>query len=151
MRSVTEFPSFKLVQGLEARKALLAEGKSAEEVQTALGEKFKLEGDKLKHFVNCLDVANANLDKLSRVMIVSLNEGETAPTAATKIEEHHYIPEFIKTEKPPAKGVKPSPKKDGKGGGKGKGTGPKSSPWGMTPEEKAAKKKTAQPKAQAKS
>lgn len=142
MRSVTEFPTFKLVQGIELKKALLAESKSEEEVQAALGEKFKLEGDKLKFFFNALEVANTNLDKLSRVLIVSFAEGESAPSTATKVEEHHYIPEFVSANKPPAMGVKPSPKGRGdKGGPGGKGgKGPKSSPWGMSPEEKEAKK-----------
>lgn len=147
MRLVTEFASFTLVKGLSTRAALLAEGKSPEEVETSLGETFKLEGDKLKHFVNSLDVAAANADKLKRVVVLSLNEGENAPAKATKIDDVYYGPEFLAA-------PRPAPEKtDAKGGGRGgrggggrggpggRGSGaPKSSPWGMTPEEKAAKK-----------
>ena len=50
MKSVTEFFNIKLNKGIAARAALLAEGKTAEEVEQSLSESFKIEGDKLKHF-----------------------------------------------------------------------------------------------------
>jgi hypothetical protein len=69
---------------------------------------------------------------------MSLNEGENAPSKSTKIEELHYVPEFHVE-------AKPAQQKDDRKGGKqrrgGKGGGDKkSSPWGLSPEEKAAKK-----------
>ena len=142
MKSVTEFWSFALNQGLKTKADLTAEGKTPEEIQAALGTAFKFEGDKLKHFINAMEVASQNQDKLSRVLVVSLNEGETAPPKAVKIEESHYVPEFQ---------VAPRPvnlqKADTRGGGGGKGrqggkggNSPKTSPWGLTPDEKAAKK-----------
>lgn len=146
MRLVTEFASFTLVKGISTRAALLAEGKSPEEVEAGLGEAFKLEGDKLKHFVNSLDVAAANADKLKRVVVLSLNEGENAPAKATKIDDVYYGPEFLvaarpAAEKTDAKGGGRGGRGGGRGGPGGRGSGaPKSSPWGMTPEEKAAKK-----------
>jgi hypothetical protein len=152
MKSVTEFPTFKLVQGLTAKNALLAEGKTPEEVQQNLGEKFKLEGDKLKYFVNAVEVAGQNLEKLSRVLVVSLAEGETIPPKATKVDEHHYVPEF-QTDAKKIADQKAMPK-GGAGAGKGKGKGdrkPKESPWGISPEEKAAKKAAAIAAAKAKS
>lgn len=139
MKSVTEFWNVILNKGLQARQALAAEGKSPEEIQTALGEQFKYEGDKLKHFVAAIEVASQNLEKLSRVLVVSLAEGETAPPKAVKIEETHYIPE---TQAAPRAIV--TTKHDPKAGGKGRGGdrkgGPKESPWGLSPEQKAAKK-----------
>lgn len=141
MKSVTEFWNFTLNQGLTAKTALTAEGKTAEEIATALGEKFKYEGDKLKYFVAALDVANANPEKLSRVLVVSLAEGEAAPAKAVKVEEMHYIPEQVAAPKGVAN-VKEMQKGAGKGGpgGKNKHSGPKESPWGLSPEQKAAKK-----------
>ncbi|MES2856638.1 MAG: hypothetical protein V4692_12280, partial [Bdellovibrionota bacterium] len=79
MKSVTEFANFTLASGLKAKSALTTEGKSAEEVQTSLGETFKYEGDKLKYFMAALDVAEANKENLKRVLVVSLAEGENAP------------------------------------------------------------------------
>lgn len=136
MKSVTEFPTHKLVKGITAKQALAAEGKTPEEIQASLGETFKLEGDKLKFFFNALDVASQNMEKLARVLIVQLNEGENAPPKAVKIEEHHYVPDFARE---PGKAMMEKPVKAGGGKDKGK-KGPRPSPWGLSPEEKAAKK-----------
>ena len=136
MRSVTEFPVHKLVEGFKMKTALAAEGKTPEEVQTAIGEKYKYEGDKLKHFLNAMDVANQNLERLHRVLIVVYAEGEAAPPKAVKIEEHHYVPDFGTDPKPISK-VKVAPTA---GAGKKKNSGPKESPWGLSPEQKLAKK-----------
>lgn len=148
MKSVTEFWSVHLVKGLAAKTALAAEGKTPEEIQTSLGETFKFEGDKLKYFVGALDVAEKNQEKLMRVLVVSLAEGEKAPEKAIKIEEMHFVPEFqvapkaVVTTKADAKGGG----RGGQGGGKKQG-GPKESPWGLSPEQKAAKKGGAKPQA----
>lgn len=140
MKSVTEFWNFTLLKGLDQRTALTGEGKTPEEVQTALGESFKFEGDKLKHFVNAIEVAGQNREKLSRVLVVSLAEGENAPPKAVKVDDFHYIPDF----QVEAKKVNLEKKSDGKGGrGGGKkrdNKGPKESPWGLSPEQLAAKK-----------
>lgn len=138
MKSVTEFWAVNLTKGLKARADLVAAGKTPEEIQTEIGTSFKMEGDKLKHFINAMEVASQNPEKLGRVLVVTLNEGESAPPKAVKIEETHYIPEFqadprpVNLQKNANRGG--GPKKDGKGKG-----GPKTSPWGLTPEEKAAK------------
>lgn len=141
MKAVTEFPSFTLTKAIAAKNTLAAEGKSPEEISTSLGETFKMEGDKLKHFVNAIDVAGQNGQNLKRVLVVSLNEGEAAPNKATKVEEHYYVPEFLITTAPAPKADAKGGRHGGRGGGKGGkgGGGPKSSPWGLSPEEKAAK------------
>jgi hypothetical protein len=143
MKAVTEFASFTLANGLKAKTTLATEGKTPEEIQAKLGETFKYEGEKLNHFINAIDVAGQNQDKLKRVMVVSLAEGETIPSKSTKVGEHHYVPEFqqaayVKPEAPKGKGGRGGP--GGKGGG-----GPKGSPWGLSPEEKAAKNKKQAP------
>jgi len=140
MKAVTEFPSFVLAKAIPTKTALTAEGKTAEEIQASIGETFKLEGDKLKHFVASLDVAAQNPTNLRRILVVSLAEGEAAPAKAVQVEEHYYVPEFLvmSAPKPAATDGKGGPRRGGKPGGKG---APKSSPWGMSPEEKAAKNK----------
>jgi hypothetical protein len=150
MKSVTEFNYFTLNKGLAAKTALANEGKAAEEIQTSLGEAFKFEGEKLTHFVNALDVvAQNNNNTLKRVVVMSLNEGEKAPAKAVQVEAFHYVPEFVATAKPVVaeeaghKGRGKGPRGGGRGGEKKGG-----SPWGMSPEEIAAKKgKGAAPKA----
>lgn len=140
MKAVTEFPSFVLSRALTTRNELVAQGKTAEEVQAALGESFKYEGDKLKHFTVAIDLAEKNAANLKRVLVITLNEGESAPAKAVKVEESYYIPESLVT-RSEAPAADPKAGRFGKGG-KGKG-GPKSSPWGLSPEEKAAKNKPA--------
>jgi hypothetical protein len=138
MKSITEFPTHKLLQGQKAKAALAADGKTPEEIQQNLGETFKMEGDKLKHFFNAINVAEQNLEGLSRVLVVSYNEGENIPPKAMKVEEHHYVPEFITGVRP---GAPAKTKKDAMGNKRdGKRSGPKESPWGLSPEQKAAKK-----------
>lgn len=148
MKSITEFAVFTLNKGLAAKAALATQGKSPEEIQTSLGETFKLEGDKLKYFVNALDVAGQNQQNLKRVFVISLADGESAPAQATQVEELHYVPEFLNTAKPVAAAPDAKGGRGGGKGGRGGGRGDKKggSPWGMTPEEKAAKGKVA-PKA----
>ncbi len=142
MKSVTEFNSYNLNQALKTKTTLTGEGKTTEEIQSTLGTQFKLEGDKLKFFVNALEVAAANQEGLSRILVVSLNDGETAPAKAVKVEEMHFVPEFrieAKTKVATKNDVKGGP--GGRGGGKGgPRSGPKESPWGLSPEQKAAKK-----------
>ena len=144
MKSVTEFAGFSLAQGIKAKTGLTAEGKTVEEIQTALGETFKLEGDRLKHFVNAIDVAIPHQEGLKRVLVMSLAEGENAPPKAVQVEAFHYVPELhVHLNRQPEKksagdrnGGKRGAGRGGKGGGK---DGKKSSPWGEAPEEKAAK------------
>jgi len=135
MKSVTEFRAHKIIKALDAKKALEAEGKSPEEIEQAIGEAFKFEGDKLKHFINSFDVATENSEKLSRISVVSLGEGENVPDKATKVEEHYYIPEFQQDVPAPFK--KQSDRNSGPK--KGKKSGPRESPWGASPEEQAKK------------
>lgn len=138
MKSITEFPNFTLTKAITAHAALLAEGKTPEEILASIGEAFKLEGDRLKYFIGAIDVAGKNAENLKRVMVFSLSEGEAAPQKSVKIEEVHYLPEFYTqmSTRPVAKTEEKG--RGGRGGGKGS-KGPKSSPWGLSPEEKAAK------------
>lgn len=141
MKSVTEFPTHKLMAALNVKNQLAGEGKTPEEIQASIGQTYKLEGDKLKFFWNAIEVASQNLEGLSRVLVVSLAEGENAPNKAAKIEEHHYVPDFISTAKPPAAAVKAP--RGGPGGGKGgkdKKKGPRESPWVFRLKKKPLKK-----------
>ncbi|CAN5653194.1 hypothetical protein BH10BDE1_BH10BDE1_26500 [soil metagenome] len=139
MKAVTEFASFTLNAALKAKAALAAEGKSPEEIQTALGTTYKYEGEKLGFFMSALEVAAANSENLKRVLVVRLAEGERAPAKATQTEDIAIYPESLVTVRAD------KPKDDGKRGGRGGGgrgggkNDTKSSPWGMSPEEKAAK------------
>jgi hypothetical protein len=143
MKAVTEFPSFTLTKALAMKATLAGEGKTPDEIKENLGQNFKYEGEKLGYFMQSLEVATTHAQNLKRVMVVKLNEGEAAPAKATEVEGVCYYPEFLIT----AASLAPKADANSKGGFKGKGgkggksSGPKSSPWGLSPEEKAAKNK----------
>lgn len=137
MKAVTEFASFTLNAALKAKAALAAEGKSPEEIQASLGTTYKLEGEKLGYFLTALEVAAANSENLKRVLVVRLSEGERAPAKATQTEDIAIYPEALVTVR--AEKPKDDGKRGGRGGGRGGKNDTKSSPWGMSPEEKAAK------------
>ncbi len=120
MKSITEFAVFALQKGQTVHAELLAQGKTPEEISTQMGESFKLEGDKLKYFINALDVAKqATSGRLKRVMIVSFGENESVPARAVKVEETHYLPEYhLEAPKAAPEG---DTKNKGAGGGRGKG------------------------------
>ncbi len=142
MKSITEFGQPVLQKFLTAKAALLSEGKSAEEITTALGESFKLEGDKLKYITAAAELM-ADKKAVRRVVVVSFAEGETAPLKYQKVEETHYLVETLEPVKVAAAPEKTE--RGGRGGGPRKGGnsggGPKTSPWGASPEEIALKKK----------
>ncbi len=154
MKSITEFAQPSLQKVLAAKAALTTEGKTAEEIATAIGESFKVEGDKLKYILAAADLV-ADKTSVRRVMVATFAEGETAPAKYQKIEDTYYLVETLE----PVKAVVAAPTKDGgrgnnrRGGGKPGGNregGPKSSPWGASPEEIALKKKASLAAAQAK-
>jgi hypothetical protein len=151
MKSVTEFFVHKLAKGLETKTALAAEGKTPEEIEQSLGETFKLEGEKLVIFSRSLDVASKSLDKLLRIRVVTFDEGESVPADAVKMEEHYYLPNYKMTAPTPAASSDKKSGRDGRNRNRTKkNDGPKSSPWGESPEEIAAKKSALKKKSQEK-
>ena len=135
-----------MVKGNEAKAVLVAEGKTPEEIQESLWVTFKYEGDKLKYFINALDVAAKNATDLVRVMIMRLNEGESAQGKGVQVEDLYYLPEFRIVvdpnagKKQDAKGGRGKGGKGRQGRGGGQGMELKESPWGLSPEQKAAKR-----------
>jgi hypothetical protein len=139
MKAITEFPGFILSRAIQTKNALLAAGKTPEEVQAGLGEEFKFEGDKLNHFVKTLSVLAEKNENVRRVVVMTLAEGEATPARSTKIDDFYYVVDIpVLTGSKP--GEKPAPKGRGGKGGKGQDRSQKESPWGLSPEEKAAKK-----------
>ncbi len=155
MKSITEFSQPTLQKFLAAKAALTAEGKTAEETMAAIGESMKLEGDKLKFIFAAGDLV-VEQKAFKRVLVASIAEGEAAPAKYTKVEDNYYMIETMDMFKPMSAAAAPAAKggarggqRGGPGGGKNSGA-PKSSPWGASPEEIAAKKKQSQLAAQAK-
>jgi hypothetical protein len=143
MKSITEFQPATLLKVLATKNTLTAEGKTPEEISTAIGEAFKYEGDKIKYVLAAAELAK---DKTSirRVLVATFAEGEKPAPNYQQVEDTYYMVEAFNSkpivlEKVDVRG----PRRGGGGPNKG---GPKGSPWGMSPEEKAAKNKPAAPK-----
>ena len=150
MKSITEFAQPVLLKVLAAKTALANEGKTPEEISAALGETFKLEGDKLKYIQAAAELV-VGKPTFRRVLVTSFAEGETAPAKYQKIEDTHYLVEVLELAKPaavvaPGKGGRGGPRS----GGNKAGGAPKTSPWGASPEEIEAKKKASKAAASAK-
>lgn len=137
MKSITEFQLPTLQKVLAAKNALTAEGKSAEEVATAIGETFKYEGDKIKYAMAAADLVTGKTS-VRRVLVASFAEGEAPAANYQQVDGNYYLVESFD-----AKPYVAPAKTDARGGGKkgGRRDGPKGSPWGMSPEEMAAKNK----------
>ncbi len=141
MKSITEFPNSTLQKVLAAKAAIVTEGKTPEEITAAMGESLKLEGDKLKFALAAADLA-VGKTAVRRVLVASIAEGEAPPAKYQKVEDNYYLVETLEPLKPKETAA---PSKFGRGGPrKGAQGGPKTSPWGASPEEIAAKKKASE-------
>jgi len=146
MKSITEFQPTTLQKVLAAKNTLTAEGKTAEEISAAIGETFKYEGDKIKYALAAAELAK-DQKSIRRVLVATFAEGEKPAPQYQQVEDTYYKVETFNAA-PVARAEKVDPRNARRGGGGGKREGgPKGSPWGMTPEEKAAKNKPAAPKA----
>lgn len=146
MKSITEFQPATLQKVLAAKNTLTAEGKTAEEISAAIGETFKYEGDKIKYALAAAELAK-DQTSIRRVLVATFGEGEKPAPQYQQVEDTYYKVETFNAA-PVARAEKVDPRNARRGGGGGKREGgPKGSPWGMTPEEKAAKNKPAAPKA----
>jgi len=130
MKTLTEFQAVQLKNAAKVKQELVAAGKTPEELPQAMGEALKMEGDKLNFLLNALDLTLQKTNDLKRVVVMTLNEGETAPSNAQKKGDHYYFVEFY----PPLPGAHPPRGRQGQGdrdqrggrggpGGRGKGRG----------------------------
>lgn len=143
MKSITEFQPSTLNKIMTQKNALAAEGKTAEEISAAIGEAFKYEGDKIKYALAAAELAKGKT-AIRRILVASFAEGEKPAANFQLVEDTYYMVETFNAK--PAVVEKADPRGARRGGGQKPG-GPKGSPWGMSPEEKAAKNKPAAPKA----
>jgi hypothetical protein len=95
MKTITEIFGLSLVAHIKAYQELIASGKTAEEAGPAFGEAQKLEGDKLKHLLNAIDMVKTHSEGLKRVVVMQVGETEKAPNGAVKKDEFHYVMEYF--------------------------------------------------------
>src|SRR3989338_5533215 len=96
MKSISEFQSFTLQKISAAKSQLLTDGKTPEEVSAAIGETFKLEGDKLRYALAAADLIK-DKPTVRRVVIVGFAEGETVGSKYQKVDEDYYLVDMIET------------------------------------------------------
>lgn len=120
----TETPATETTTEAPAVEAAATETATAEtteapknDVKTAMGEAFKLEGDKLDMFMAAVESASGRRANLKRVIVMTLNEGEKAPQHAVEKDGKYYLAEYFYQ---PAPARKKFDGKGGKFGGKGK-------------------------------
>jgi hypothetical protein len=101
MKTLTEFSSLNLRNAIKTHDEVVASGKTAEELPTALGEALKAEGDKLTRLLAAIDIAKkGKLEKIKRILVMSPQEGETAPAGLEKREELYYMTELFPSAEP---------------------------------------------------
>lgn len=128
MKTITEFDGFFLKRVIDKHTALSAESKTPEEIQAAIGEEFKAEGDKLKFLMIAVEFAKPKIQGLKRVLVSSFNEGEKVPSGFSEKEGQYFSLEHFPLPPKPARpmreggrndrGGKRDRKKDGKRGAK---------------------------------
>lgn len=95
MKTITEFDSFRLKNAGQKAQELAAAGKTPEECAQAIGEELKMEGDKLKMFMNALEIVKTRGQGLKRIVVMTVGEGEKTPAGAEKKDDHFYLAEFF--------------------------------------------------------
>jgi len=136
MKTITEFNAFDLQTYVKTLIELTTGGKTPEEIQAAIAEQKKLEGDKLKIFMQALDIAKARPEQLKRIVVFTGAENEKTPPGAEKREEHYYLAEFFpEPSRPgrPERGHGRDDKRGGRGGDKKGGKGGRRPPRGDRP------------------
>jgi hypothetical protein len=99
MKTITEFFGPSLAAALTKDKELAASGKTQEELPPAREQLFseltRFEGEKLKHFMAALEAIASKPERVKRVVVWQVNEGEKAPKAALSREGFVYLVEYF--------------------------------------------------------
>lgn len=133
MKTITEFNAATLTKITQTQKDLTAAGKTPEELPAATIEALKISEDKLKHALAANEAVGEKLRDFKRVVVLSLAEGETAPTGALTKDGHAYVTEYYGPMSTKS-AAKPEEKRGDRRGGRGDRKGP---PRGKRPEREA--------------
>lgn len=97
MKTITEFSGFTLKEAINKKAALITEGKSEEEAQTAINEQLKLlDETKVSFYKNAVDMSKSRIDQVKRVVVaVKSSETEKVPEAFSEREGNFYLVEFF--------------------------------------------------------
>jgi hypothetical protein len=121
MKTITEFNSIVFSDTLAKLQTWTTENKTAEEIETLVGEATKLEGERIKLLLNAVEITKTKMSHLKRVVVLTAAEGEKAPDGMIAKDAHFFLIEHHSTAP-----RKEAPKDDsfgGKGFGKDKKRG----------------------------
>lgn len=97
MKTITEFSGFTLKEAINKKAALLTEGKTEEEAQTAINEQLKLADEtKVTFYKNAVDMCKSRIDQVKRVVVaVKSSDTEKVPEAFSEREGNFYLVEYF--------------------------------------------------------
>lgn len=97
MKTITEFSGYTLKDAIAKKAALIAEGKTEEEAQTAINEQLKLlDETKVGFYKNAVDMSKSRIDQVKRVIVaVKATETEKVPEAFSERDGNFYLVEFF--------------------------------------------------------
>jgi hypothetical protein len=96
MKTLTEFSGFVLKDVMAKKTALLAEGKTEEEVQAAVSEQLKLDEAKVGFYKNVVDMTSSRIERVKRVVVaLKASETEKVPENYIEREGHFYLVEYF--------------------------------------------------------
>jgi len=106
MKTITEFSGFTLKDAINKKAAMIAEGKSEDEAQTAINELLKLlDETKVAFYKNAVDMSKSRIDQVKRVVVaVKSTDAEKVPEAFSEREGNFYLVEFFSQSVPAGRG-----------------------------------------------
>jgi len=96
MKTLTEFAPIVLKNAAKTKAELVTAGKTPEELPAAMGEALKIEGDKLTHLLNLLDIVGDRMDDLKRGLALAKSKDDEKVSDSIKtVGEHFYSIEYF--------------------------------------------------------
>ncbi len=96
MKTLTEFAPHFIKNAAKTKAELTTAGKTAEELPAAMGEALKIEGDKLTHLMNLLELVGDRTDDLKRGLALAKSKDDEKVSDSIKtVGEHFYSIEYF--------------------------------------------------------
>ena len=98
MKTITEFPGVVLRQIIKSKQELISGGTAEDQLATAIGESYKIEGDRLTHLMKAVSLVGENSERVSRVRVFAQQEGadeSKLPKGIVEEGEHLYLVEMF--------------------------------------------------------
>lgn len=91
MKTITEFSGFQLKDAFAKRQALVAEGKTEEELPAAFNEAMKFDEAKANLYKNAVSLLGKDADRVKRIIVAAKTTEDEKPTDGFKEIEGHFF------------------------------------------------------------